>query len=100
MVTDRDDLADTLMSADERVHGLDGPVALLGVQVGMAHTGVGDLDEALSGLEVLWLLDGVGVADLDGLADGSDDGGGLGLGNGDHGVVVGGDVSVGVLVCG
>ena len=74
------------MTADEgRLCG-DGPVALGGVQVGVADTGAVELDEALAGLEGL----GLGNRDFGDLEVGArrgDDGGlhGLGDGVGRHG---------------
>lgn len=58
----------------------------------MADTGDVELDEALAGLEVLRLDDGVVVADLELGAGVGDDGGLLGLGDGvggGHGADVG-----------
>ena len=77
--TDGNDLTDTLMAADQRPVRGKWPVALACVEVGVTDAGAVHLDETLAGREVLWLLDGVVVADLDGLISGDDDGSLLGL---------------------
>lgn len=70
------------MTTNQRIHGGNWPVTLLGVQVSVADTGVGDLDETLAGFQFVGLNDlGLGV-DLDGTADRGDDGSGLSLGDG------------------
>lgn len=76
MRADRHNDAHALVAADERRLGGDGPVALGGVQVGVADAGAVHLDEALAGLEVLGLGHGLVVHDLEGGARGADDGGG------------------------
>jgi len=40
-------MADALMARNERRVGLDRPIALGGMQIGMAHAGRRDLDEYL-----------------------------------------------------
>ena len=64
-----------LVSSDQRELGLERPVALAGVEVGVADARAVHLDETLAGREVLWLPDGVVVANVDGLIGGDDDGG-------------------------
>ena len=74
-----------LVTADEGQLRGKGPVAILGVEVGMADTRAVKLNETLAGGELLGLLDGVVVDDLEGRAGGLDDGGLLGLGDGELG---------------
>ena len=71
------------MATDEGELGREGPVAVLGVEVGVADTRAVELDETLARGEVLGLLDGVVGDDLEGRAGGLDDGGLLGLGDGE-----------------
>ena len=68
------------MAADERRLRGDGPVALRGVQVGVADTGAVELDETFTRGEVLWLLDWVIIFDGK-VTEGFDDGGFLDLGD-------------------
>lgn len=70
-----------LVPADEGQLRLEWPVSLARVQVGMAHTGTLDLDEALAGCELRGLTDGMVVDDLQGRVGRLDDRGLLGLGN-------------------
>ena len=72
-----------LVSTDERGLCGDGPIALGGVEIGVADTGHVELDETLAGLEVLRLDDGVVCADFEGGTVCWDDGGGLGLWDGE-----------------
>ena len=72
---DGDDLTDTLVAADQGPVRGKGPVALACVEVGVADARAVHLDETLAGREVLWLPDGVVVANVDGLIGGDDDGG-------------------------
>lgn len=95
---DGDDLADTLVAADER--GLRGvrPVAVLRVKVGVAHAGAVQTHEAFAGREVRGLRDRVVVDDLERGARAADDGGGLGEWDSETGGAGGGHVCVGVCV--
>lgn len=70
-----------LVSSDQRELGLERPVALAGVEVGVADTGALEADEALAGLEVFGLADGVVVDDVEGGGLILDDGRLLGLGD-------------------
>ena len=70
-----------LVATDEGELGLDGPVTVAGVQVGVADTGDVELDEALAGGKLGGLLDGEVVDDLEGLGRLLDDGGLLNLGD-------------------
>lgn len=70
-----------LVPANERELGLERPVALAGVEIGVADTGALEADEALAGLEVLGLADGVVVNDVEGGCRALDDGRLLGLGD-------------------
>ena len=74
------------MTTDERRLRWDGPVALRGVEVGVADTGALHLDETLAGLEILGLRDG-DLLDLERRTGRADDGGLHGLGDvvGRHG---------------
>lgn len=54
------------MTANEGQLRLNRPVAVAGVQVGVADTRAIELNETLAGLELLGLLDGVVVDDLEG----------------------------------
>ena len=69
------------MTTDKRGLGGNGPVALRGVKVGVAHTSALHLQEALSGSEVLRLGNGPVVDDLEGGAGVADHGGLHGLGD-------------------
>ncbi len=73
------------MPADEGELRGDGPVALAGVQVGVANTADVELDEALARSEILGLLDGEVVDDLEGGGCRLDDRSLLGLGDGELG---------------
>ena len=73
------------MTANERELRVEGPVAVAGVEVGMADTRALELDETFAGGELLGLLDGVVVDDLEGLGGVLDDRGLLGLGDGELG---------------
>lgn len=73
------------MSANEGKLRGDGPIALAGVQVGVANTADVELDETLAGGEVLGLLDGEVVDDLEGGGCRLDNRGLLGLGDGELG---------------
>ena len=54
------------MTTDERVFGFNGPVALLCVQVGVAHAGVGKVDKTFAWLKLCWLNNGLVCALLNG----------------------------------
>ena len=71
-----------LVTADEGQLRGKGPVAILGVKVGVADTRAIKLDETLARGELLGLLDGVVVDNLEGRAGRLNDGGLLGLGDG------------------
>jgi len=73
------------MSTNQRCVRLDGPIALLGVQVGMAYTGTFELDETFTRLELGGLDDGVVVLDFEVSNETRDDRGRLGLGDGGAG---------------
>ena len=86
-----------LVTADERKLGLQRPVALASVKVGMAYTAAVKLNQALAGGEFLGLLDGVVVDDLERRVRRLDDGGFLDLGDlelGSHCCVWSGDGGV------
>ena len=69
------------MATDEGELGLDGPVTVAGVQVGVADTTAVELDETLAGGKLGGLLDGVVVDDLERLGRLLDDGGLLDFGD-------------------
>lgn len=69
------------MTTNQRVLGGNWPVTLLGVQVSVADTGMGNLDETLAGLELVGLNDLGLVVNLDGISDRGDDGSSLSLGD-------------------
>ncbi len=71
------------MTTDERDDRGYWPVVLGTVQVGVADTGRDELDETLARLEVLRLDYGVVLADFESGTVCWDDGGGLGLGDGE-----------------
>ena len=58
------DVADPLVSADEREFGREWPVTLAGVQVRMTHASAMQLDQTLSRCELLRLFDRIVMLDL------------------------------------
>ena len=70
-----------LVTTDEGGLSGDGPVALGGVEIGVANTGALHLEENLTGSELLGLRDGPVVDDLEGGAGVADHSGLHGLGN-------------------
>lgn len=77
MLANRDDLANTLVPADQGGLGFERPVAKLGVKVGVANARASELDEALAWGEIGGLRDGEVLLDFDSRAWGGDDGCGL-----------------------
>ena len=69
------------MATDEGELGLDGPVTVASVQVGVADTTAVELDETLAGGKLGGLLDRVVVDDLERLGRLLDDGGLLDFGD-------------------
>lgn len=80
--SNRDDLAQPLVSTNERVLRWNRPITNLGVQVGVTHARVGDLDQAFPRLEFRGLADGVVLVDREVSPGGFDHTGGLGLWDG------------------
>jgi hypothetical protein len=64
--TNSDDLADAFVTADKRKFVSEWPVALAGVQVGVAYAGAMHLYETLSWCELLWLFHRIVIPDGDG----------------------------------
>jgi hypothetical protein len=75
--TNSDDIANTLVPADQGSAGRNGPVAAARVQVCVAHARAVEPDKALPGLELIGLSDRVIMPDFDGGVRCCDDGGGL-----------------------
>lgn len=80
MLANSNDIADTLMSTNERDVGWNGPITLGGVKVGVADTGAMHLNETFAGLELAGLGNGVVSLEVEFTATLGDDGGRLGLG--------------------
>lgn len=81
VVSDGDDDAYTLVPADERGLGVQGPVVLLRVQIRVADTGALELDETLARREVFLRRDRVRGLNSERAARGRNDGSLLCFGN-------------------
>ena len=75
MRANSDDFADAFVTANKREFARKWPVALAGVQVGVAYASAVHLDEALSWSELLRLLHRMVFPDADGCVGGYDDSG-------------------------
>lgn len=75
MRTNRDDLADAFVTADERELVSEWPVTLTSVQVGVAYASAMHPDETFPGSELAWLLHRIVVPDRDGCVGRYDDSG-------------------------
>lgn len=79
MVTDGDNYANTLMTANKGALRWDRPVTKRSMKVRVAYAGAVELDETLAWCKLSLGLDRVIVLDLDASTTGRNDGGGLSL---------------------
>jgi hypothetical protein len=76
---DSNDIANTFVATNKWELVGKRPIALTGMQVGVAHAGTVHLDETLSRSELFWLLHWIVILDENGFVGGYDDSGLLGF---------------------